>query len=142
MSAIGAITFASNAARSSSIGVVGQGGQRRRAERAGVVDQQVDLAGGGAQHGPVRRVGDVARQRGDVGAGHPGPDAVGRETQRLLVPGVNDKGVARGGEAGRQRPAQSAGCPGDECFLHAFDARQPAGTAHRAQGAAGPGPWS
>ena len=70
--------------------VVGQRGQRAGAQRAGVVDEQVEPARGarrGEQGGPVRRVGDVAGNRGD-GAGTAWP--------------------LRGGPAARSAPATAS----------------------------------
>ncbi len=105
--------------------VVGEGGQRGRAERAGVVHQQVDLPGDHGELFPVRRVGDVAGQRGDVRAGNVRPDGRRRRADCPRVAGVDDEGIAGSGEAGRQRPAKPAGSSRDYCFLHSPDARRP-----------------
>ena len=113
--------------------VVGQRGQRAGAQRARVVHQQVQPARGlrrPEQRGPVRGVGDVARDGGDgaLDTGRGGVQVSGRgatlDTSRggaldtgrggvqvSGVPGVEDEVVALAGQAGGQRPAQSAGGP-------------------------------
>ena len=122
--------------------VVGQRGQRAGAQRARVVHQQVQPARGlrrPEQRGPVRGVGDVARDGGD-GALDTGRGGV----QVSGVPGVEDEVVALAGQAGGQRPAQSAGGPRDQSnpVVHGLHAKEPRRRQHRPRAPLGLRRWS
>jgi hypothetical protein len=92
---------------------VGQGGQRTRAERARVVDQEVEPRSRGlGQRGAVPRVGDVARDRGDaVRVREGGPGGV----QPWGVPAVDDEPPAAVGERGGEGSTEAARGAGDQC---------------------------
>ena len=82
---------------------VGERRQRRRAERAGVVDEQVDpLAGQPQQPAAVPGVGDVAGDRQHLGAVLRQQRA--RRLELVLVAGVDDEAPAALGE--RLAPAR------------------------------------
>ena len=97
--------------------VVGERGQRRRAERARVVDEQVErLARGFDEPRAVLGVGDVAGDRDDVRGG--GELRAGR-FELVRAAGVEDEPPAALGErAGELEAETSRGAGDDGCLVH------------------------
>src|SRR5262245_13699479 len=90
------------------------------AERARVVDQQVDaseVGGDGGEYGAVASIGDVTRNRA-YGSGSGCDESLGDRRERVRPPCVDDQGPAPLGQRQRKRPAESLRCAGDECGRH------------------------
>ena len=97
---------------------VHQGGKRRRAERAGVVHQQIQVAARGDlghQVGAVRVVGDVTGDHNDAG---PGCKAGPSRLERTLAASIEDQVPAVVSQRPGQFVAEPEGRPGDECERH------------------------
>ena len=86
---------------------------RARAEQAGVVDEQVDLLAGGLdERAAVPVVGDVARERDDLGDR---AELAGGALEVGGAAGVEHERPAALGERAGEREAEASRCSGDDC---------------------------
>jgi hypothetical protein len=115
--------------------VVGECGLRARAEDARVVHEQVDLAGGRDQLAAVRVVGDVARDRDDVGSLR---ELRARRIERVRLTRVDDEPPPEARELARESEPQAAGSSGHDCGLHVENGKAGAGPCRNRQMVLGP----